>query len=66
MAGYCTLVLYFHSPAARENTDANPFYHPFYPDVTHMRKDTIPSPAFPYCKRWKAGQELSHVGDQTL
>ena len=23
MAGYCTLVLYFHSPAARENTDAH-------------------------------------------
>ena len=22
MAGYCTLVLYFHSPVARENTDA--------------------------------------------
>ena len=23
MAGYCTLVLYFHSPAARENTAAH-------------------------------------------
>jgi len=23
MAGYCTLVLYFHSPAAPENTDAH-------------------------------------------
>ena len=23
MAGYCTLVLYFHSPAARENTTAH-------------------------------------------
>ena len=23
MAGYCTLVLYFHSPVARENTDAH-------------------------------------------
>ena len=23
MAGYCTLVLYFHSPAARENTGAH-------------------------------------------
>ena len=29
----------------------NPFYHPFYPNVTHVRKDTRPSlPAFPYCK----------------
>ena len=23
----------------------NLFYHPFYPDVTNMRKDTRPSPA---------------------
>ena len=22
------------------HTQLNPFYHPFYPDVTHMRKDT--------------------------
>ena len=34
------------------------FYHPFYPDVTHMRKDTRPSPAFLYCKRRKAGWGL--------
>ena len=25
-------------------------------DVTHVRKCTRPSPAFPYCKRWKAGR----------
>ena len=32
----------------------SPFYHPFYPDVTHVRKTTRPSTAFPYCKRWEA------------
>ena len=37
---------------------SNPFYHPFYPDVTHVRKDTRPSPALPYCKRRKAGRGL--------
>ena len=26
----------------------NPFYHPFYPDVTHVRKDTGPPPPFSY------------------
>ena len=30
---------------------------PFYRDVTHMRKDTLP-PAFPYWKRRKAGRGL--------
>ena len=37
---------------------SNRFYHPFYPDVTHVRKDTRPSPALPYCKRRKAGRGL--------
>lgn len=27
----------------------NPFYPPFYPNSTHMRKDTRSSPIFPYC-----------------
>ena len=36
----------------------NPFYHPFYPDITHVRKDTRPSPALLYCKRWKARKGL--------
>ena len=36
----------------------NPFYHPFYSDVTHVRKDTRPSPALLYWKRWKAGWGL--------
>ena len=44
------------SPLPRFNL--NPFYHPFYPDITHMRKDTRPSPAFAYCKRQKAGRGL--------
>ena len=26
------------------HSQLNPFYHPFYPDVTHVRKDTRPSP----------------------
>jgi len=32
----------------------NSFDHPFYHDVTHVRKDTSLSPAFLYCKWWKA------------
>ena len=28
----------------------NTFYHSFYPDITHVRKDTRPSPAIPYWK----------------
>ena len=40
----------------------NPFYHPFYPDVTHVRKDTRPFPAFPYCKRWKALGTRLYIG----
>ena len=40
------------------HTQLNPFYHPFDPDVTHVRKDTRPSPTFPYCKRRKTGQGL--------
>ena len=40
------------------HTQSNPFYHPFYPDVTHVRKDTRPSPALPNCKRRKAGRGL--------
>ena len=37
------------------HTQLNPFYHPFYPDVTHVRKDTRPSPRFSILiatKRW--------------
>ena len=36
----------------------NPFYYLFYPDVTHVRKDTRPSPTLPYWKRRKAGRSL--------
>ena len=28
----------------------NHFYHPFYPNIAHVRKDTRPSPAFLYYK----------------
>ena len=35
-----------------------PYYHPFYPDVTH-EKDARLSPVLPSWKRWKAGQ-LAH------
>ena len=38
----------------------NPSYHPFYPDVTHVRKDTRPSPGLPYYKRQKAGRGLGY------
>ena len=45
--------------AQRTHAQLNTFYHhPFYPDVTHVRKDTRPPPAFPYCKRWKDGRGL--------
>ena len=40
------------------HTQLNPFYHPFYPDVTHVRKDTRPSPTSLYWKCWKAGWGL--------
>ena len=33
----------------------NPFYHPFYPDVTQVREDTRTSPALPYWMQQKAG-----------
>ena len=35
-----------------------PFYRLSTRDVTHVRKCTRPSPAFPYCKRRKAGWGL--------
>ena len=38
-----------------EVASVNTFYHPFYPDVTHVRRNTRPYPAFPYWKRQKAG-----------
>ena len=50
------LALYI--PSLCTHTQLNPFYHPFYPDVTHVQKDTRPSLAFLDCKRWKAGWGL--------
>ena len=44
--------------AQSAHAQSNPFYHPFYPDITHVIKVTRPSPAFPYCKRRKAGRGL--------
>ena len=32
--------------ALRTHGQLNSFYHPFHPDVTHVRKDTRPSPRF--------------------
>ena len=53
----------YHAVVNLAHVQSNPFYHPFYPDVTHVRKDTRPSPAFPYCKRrkaeWGLGTRLS-------
>ena len=48
----------YHAVVTLAHIQSNPFYHPFYPDVTHMRKDTRPSPAFLYSKRRKAGRGL--------
>ena len=49
------------------HTQLNPFYHSFYPDVTRMRKDTRPSPVFPYCKWQKAGRGLGmRLGATTI
>ena len=36
----------YHAVVTLAHVQSNPFYHPFYPDVTHVRKDTRPSPAF--------------------
>ena len=46
-----------------EVASVNPFYHPFYPDVTHVRRNTRPYPAFPYWKQQKAerGWEWGYV-----
>ena len=44
----------YHALVTLPHVQPNPFYHPFYPDVTHVRKDIRPSPAFPYWKRRKA------------
>ena len=49
---------HYHAVVTHAHLQLNLFYHPFYPDVNHVRKDTRPSPAFPYCKRWKAGRGL--------
>jgi len=40
------------------HVQSNLLYHPFHPDVTHMRLCTKPSPAYLYCKRQKAGRGL--------
>ena len=41
-----------------DHTQLNLFYHPFHPNVTHMRKDTRASPSFLYWKERKAGRGL--------
>ena len=48
----------YHAVVTPIHVQSNPFTTLFYPDVTHVRKDTRPSPAFPYCKRRKAGWGL--------
>ena len=39
----------------------NPFYHPFHPDVTHVRRDTRPSPAFLYESWARPGCEATEI-----
>ena len=41
----------YHAVVTLAHIQSNPFYHP---DVTHVRKDTRPSPALPYRMRRKA------------
>ena len=36
------------------NTRLSPFYCSFHPVITHARKTTTPSPAFPYCTQQEA------------
>ena len=52
------------------HAQSNPFYHPFYPDVTHVRKDTRPSPCFTVLKAkesWAGpGNEASYGTVYTL
>ena len=43
---------------ALAHVQLKPFYRLSTRDVTHVRKCTRPSPAFPYCKRRKAGRGL--------
>ena len=58
MVSYLVPWLFLLFWAQCTHAQSNPFYHPFYPDVTHVRKDTRPSPALPYWKRQKAGWGL--------
>ena len=46
-----------HAWAPRRSTYAQ-LSSSLYPYVTHVIYYTRPSPAFPYCKRWKAGWGL--------
>ena len=51
-------LVHYHAVVTFAHVQSNPFYHPSYPDVTHVRKDTRPSSAFRYWKRRKAGRGL--------
>ena len=46
------------------HTQLNPFYHPFYPDVTHVRKDTRPSPTFRSVLISKVTESLAGPGNE--
>ena len=60
MAGYCTLVLYFHSPAARENTTAHSCniqpYCPLTHQIIYIYSNTFIAY---YCNMFAHGSELS-------
>ena len=59
----------YHAVVTLSHVQSNPFCHPFYPDVTHVKKDTRPSPALPYRMRRKVGRglgtRLANVGFHT-
>ena len=53
LARYMWLFLLFWAQCA--HAQLNPFYHPFYPNVTHVRKDTRLSPLFRTANDGKLG-----------
>ena len=61
MAGYCTLVLYFHSPAARENTATHSCNIQPYRLLTHQIIYSKTSNNGPSEKRTTSEQRTAHL-----
>ena len=43
---------HYHAVVTLAHVQSNPFYHPFYPDITHVRKDTRSSPTLQATESW--------------